>query len=173
MHTLVLGGARSGKSHYAEQLAQRSRNEVVYIATAAAGDGEMSERIRQHRLSRPAHWLTIEEPVVLNTVLQEQSAADKVVLVDCLTLWVTNLLCSEDTDLFEREITALLNQVNELPGEVIFVSNEVGLGVVPMGELSRRFVDEAGRLHQRLAAKVENVIFMVAGLPMAMKGELQ
>ncbi|MGB1011328.1 MAG: bifunctional adenosylcobinamide kinase/adenosylcobinamide-phosphate guanylyltransferase [Thiolinea sp.] len=173
MHTLVLGGARSGKSHYAEQLAQRSRNEVVYIATAAAGDGEMSERIRQHRLSRPVDWLTIEEPVALNTVLQEQSAADKVVLVDCLTLWVTNLLCSEDTDLFEREITALLNQVNELPGEVIFVSNEVGLGVVPMGELSRRFVDEAGRLHQRLAAKVENVIFMVAGLPMAMKGELQ
>ena len=170
MHTLILGGARSGKSHYAEQLAQRSGQEVVYIATAAAGDGEMAERIQQHQRSRPAEWLTIEEPLALAKVLMEQAASEKVILVDCLTLWLTNLLCCEDEARFAQETEALLEQISILPGHIIFVSNEVGLGVVPMGELSRRFVDETGRLHQRLAERVGNVVFIPAGLPLAMKG---
>ena len=173
MHTLVLGGARSGKSHYAEQLAQRSGQEVVYIATAAAGDGEMSERIRQHQQSRPQEWLTIEEPLALAAVLAQQASSEKVILVDCLTLWLTNLLCCDDAARFTMETEALLEQVRTLPGHIIFVSNEVGMGVVPLGELSRRFVDEAGRLHQRLAQQLGSVVFIVAGLPMALKGELQ
>lgn len=173
MHTLILGGARSGKSHYAEQLAQRSGQTVVYIATATVGDGEMTERIRQHKASRPAEWLTIEEPLALAKVLVEQAASEKVILVDCLTLWLTNLLCCEDAARFTQETEALLEQVATLPGHIIFVSNEVGLGVMPMGELSRRFVDEAGRMHQHLAERVGNVIFVTAGLPLAMKGELQ
>ena len=173
MHTLILGGARSGKSRYAEALAQRGGQEVVYIATAAAGDGEMAERIAQHQSSRPAAWLTIEEPTSLIEVLSAQAAAGKVILVDCLTLWVTNLLCHADSELFEQETNALLEQVSELPGQIIFVSNEVGKGVVPIGELSRRFVDKAGRLHQRLAEKVGSVVLIVAGLPLALKGELQ
>ncbi len=173
MHSLILGGARSGKSRYAEQLAQRSGQDVVYIATAAAGDGEMAARIRQHQQSRPTEWLTIEEPLALARVLSEQAASEKVILVDCLTLWVTNLLCCEDEARFTVETDALLAQVRTLPGHIIFVSNEVSLGVVPMGELSRRFVDEAGRLHQRLAAQLGNVVFITAGLPLAMKGELQ
>ena len=173
MHTLILGGARSGKSRYAEQLAQRSGQDVIYVATAAAGDDAMAERIHQHQQSRPAEWLTIEEPLALATALSEQAASEKVLLVDCLTLWLTNLLCCDDTERFAQEVEALLEQVSVLPGHIIFVSNEVGLGVVPMGELSRRFVDEAGLLHQRLAERVGNVVFITAGLPLAMKGVLQ
>jgi len=172
MHTLILGGARSGKSALAERLAQDSGRTVVYLATAQAGDGEMAARIAHHRARRPASWASVEEPLALADALREHARADRCVLVDCLTLWLSNVLGDDDATRFERERKALLDALPGLPGEIVLVSNEVGLGIVPLGELSRRFVDEAGRLHQALAAQCDRVIFVAAGLPLAMKGTL-
>ncbi|MCF7222017.1 bifunctional adenosylcobinamide kinase/adenosylcobinamide-phosphate guanylyltransferase [Marilutibacter chinensis] len=171
MHTLILGGARSGKSALAERIAGDCGLAVSYVATAQAGDGEMGARIAHHRARRPAHWDCIEEPLALAETLRAHAAADRCLLVDCLTLWLSNLLGDADPDRFARERGALLEALPTLPGRVLLVGNEVGLGVVPMGELSRRFVDEAGRLHQALAARCEQVLFVAAGLPMALKGE--
>lgn len=168
MRELILGGARSGKSALAEQRAQDSGMEVVYIATAEARDGEMAERIADHRERRPDHWHCIEEPLQLADVLRQQAAANRCLLIDCLTLWLSNLLAAGE-ETFERERDALLALVPQLPGQIIFVSNEVGLGVVPMGELTRRFCDESGRLHQAVAAQCERVTFVTAGLPMLLK----
>ena len=148
MRTLILGGARSGKSALAEQLAHESQCEVVYIATAQAGDEEMAARIAHHRARRPATWLSIEEPLHLADVLRKHARQDRCVLVDCLTLWLSNVLGDADTQQFERERSLLLETLPTLSGDVLMVSNEVGLGIVPMGALTRRFVDEAGRLHQ-------------------------
>jgi adenosylcobinamide kinase/adenosylcobinamide-phosphate guanylyltransferase len=172
MHTLILGGARSGKSALAERMATNSQREVVYIATAQAGDGEMAVRIAHHRARRPAEWRSIEEPLTLASALREHARVDRCVLVDCLTLWLSNLLGDADASRFERERDALLESVSSLPGDIVFVSNEVGLGIVPLGELTRRFVDEAGRLHQALATQCERVVFVAAGLPLALKGNL-
>ncbi len=171
MNTLILGGARSGKSRLAETLALASGQRVSYIATATRSDGEMNARIQHHRDRRPAHWPTLEQPLALAATLQQYAADDSCILVDCLTLWLSNLLCKNDESLFTREREALLQTLPQLPGTVLLVSNETGLGVVPMGELTRRFVDESGFLHQRLAAICERVIFTVAGLPMVLKGE--
>jgi adenosylcobinamide kinase / adenosylcobinamide-phosphate guanylyltransferase len=170
MHTLILGGARSGKSALAERLAGDSRLEVIYVATAQARDGEMSERIAHHRSRRPEAWSLVEEPFALADVLRAQARVDRCILVDCLTLWLSNLLGDDDPIRFERERDALLDTLSSLPGELLMVSNEVGLGIVPMGELTRRFVDEAGRLHQALAARCGRVLFVAAGLPLALKG---
>jgi adenosylcobinamide kinase/adenosylcobinamide-phosphate guanylyltransferase len=172
VRSLILGGARSGKSALAERLATASGREVVYVATAQAGDGEMAERIARHRERRPAHWGCVEEPLALAATLREQARAERCVLVDCLTLWLANLLGDADPQRLARERADLLATLPALPGELVLVSNEVGLGVVPMGELSRRFVDEAGRLHQSLAERCERVLFVAAGLPFAMKGTL-
>jgi len=172
MRTLILGGARSGKSALAERLAAASGHEVVYVATAQAHDEEMVARIAHHRAQRPSHWLSVEEPLALAATLQVHTRPGRCVLVDCLTLWVSNLLGSPDADSFERERDALLKLIPSLKGQVLLVSNEVGLGVVPMGELTRRFVDEAGRLHQALAAQCERVVFVAAGLPLPLKGSL-
>jgi len=172
MHSLILGGARSGKSALAERLACDSGREVVYVATGQAHDAEMAARIAHHRAQRPAHWHCIEEPLALAAVLRTQARADRCVLVDCLTLWLSNLLSDVDPDRFGRERDALLQVLTGLPGDIVFVSNEVGLGIVPLGELSRRFVDEAGRLHQALGAHCERVIFVAAGLPLLLKGTL-
>ncbi len=169
MRELILGGARSGKSALAEQYAVASALEVVYIATAEARDGEMCERIAHHQARRPEHWGCIEEPLQLAAVLQQQASEERCLLVDCLTLWLSNLLAVGD-ELFERERTALLDALPQLPGRIIFVSNEVGLGIVPLGELTRKFCDESGRLHQAIAAKCERVTFVTAGLPMILKG---
>jgi adenosylcobinamide kinase/adenosylcobinamide-phosphate guanylyltransferase len=173
MRSLILGGARSGKSALAERIALQSQLDVVYVATAQAGDGEMSERIAHHRASRPAHWQCVEEPLALADALRAHARPDRCVLVDCLTLWLSNLLASSDADRFARERDALLDLVPALPGAAVFVSNEVGLGIVPMGELTRRFVDEAGRLHQALAQRCDRVVFVAAGLPLALKGTLE
>lgn len=170
MRTLILGGARSGKSALAERLAHESKREVVYVATAQAGDEEMTVRIAHHRARRPAAWLSVEEPLRLADVLREHARQDRCVLVDCLTLWLSNVLGDVDTRRFERERSLLLDTLPTLPGDVLMVSNEVGLGVVPMGALTRRFVDDAGRLHQSIAAVSERVLFVAAGLPLAMKG---
>jgi len=169
MRTLILGGARSGKSALAERLAS-AHADVVYIATAQALDGEMDARIAHHRARRPAQWACVEEPVELAAALRAHAAPGRCVLVDCLTLWLSNLLGGGDADLFERERRAFLSTLSGVDGSVLLVSNEVGLGVVPMGELSRRFVDEAGRLHQALGASCERVALVAAGLPLVLKG---
>lgn len=170
MRSLILGGARSGKSALAERWAAESGYEVIYIATAERRDGEMHERIDTHRARRPAHWGSVEEPLALAEALRRHAAPGRCVLVDCLTLWLSNLLCLDDDARFERERDALLEAVVDVPGMILLVSNEVGLGIVPMGALSRRFVDEAGRLHQALAARCERVVFTAAGLPLMLKG---
>lgn len=172
MRTLILGGARSGKSALAERLAAASGLEVVYLATSTAGDAEMAARIVHHRARRPADWRLVEEPVRLAEALLAASAPHRCVLVDCLTLWLSNLLCDADAGLFTREHETLLDILPRLPGETILVSNEVGQGIVPLGELTRRFVDEAGRLHQAVAATCDRVVLTVAGLPLTLKGSL-
>jgi adenosylcobinamide kinase/adenosylcobinamide-phosphate guanylyltransferase len=172
MRTLILGGARSGKSALAERLAGDSGREVVYVATAQAHDDEMHDRIAHHRARRPAHWRSVEEPLALAEVLRLHAREDRCLLVDCLTLWLSNLLIDPEPARFERERDAVLEFLPGLPGDVLLVSNEVGLGIVPMGALSRRFVDEAGRLHQSIAAQCERVLFVTAGLPIALKGAL-
>ncbi|MDF3932847.1 bifunctional adenosylcobinamide kinase/adenosylcobinamide-phosphate guanylyltransferase [Pseudomonas citronellolis] len=171
MLELILGGARSGKSRLAERLAQGSGLPVTYFATAQVGDGEMSERIRQHRQRRPAEWGLVEEPLRLARRLAEHAAPERCLLVDCLTLWLTNLLLADDGAHLQTEIDDLLATLPGLPGRIILVSNETGLGVVPLGELTRRYVDQAGWLHQALAELGERVVFTVAGLPMTLKGD--
>ncbi|OEC61246.1 bifunctional adenosylcobinamide kinase/adenosylcobinamide-phosphate guanylyltransferase [Pseudomonas sp. ENNP23] len=170
MAELILGGARSGKSRLAERQAADSGLAVVYIATSQPLDGEMSARVAHHRARRPDHWSLVEEPVELARVLRERAGADTCLLVDCLTLWLTNLLMLEDDARLAAERDALLACIAELPGRVLLVSNETGLGVVPLGELTRRYVDEAGWLHQALAERCTRVTFTVAGLPMLLKG---
>ncbi|MDF3195814.1 bifunctional adenosylcobinamide kinase/adenosylcobinamide-phosphate guanylyltransferase [Pseudomonas sp. 1928-m] len=171
MHELILGGARSGKSRLAERLAAECGLAVTYIATSQPLDGEMNARIQHHRERRPAQWGLVEEPLALARVLREQAAADKCLLVDCLTLWLTNLLMLDNPARLSAERDALLDCVSDLPGRILLVSNETGLGVVPLGELTRRYVDEAGWLHQALAERCERVVFTVAGLPMVLKGK--
>jgi adenosylcobinamide kinase/adenosylcobinamide-phosphate guanylyltransferase len=171
MKRLILGGVRSGKSKLAEQAAAESGLKVVYMATATREDAEMKARVERHRERRPDDWRTIEEPIHLAQCLQEHADVGTCLLVDCLTLWLTNLLLKEDEDLLCTQIHALLEIVPSLPGEIIFVSNETGMGVVPLGELTRRYCDEAGLLHQALAEECDQVMLTVAGLPMIIKGE--
>jgi adenosylcobinamide kinase/adenosylcobinamide-phosphate guanylyltransferase len=170
LKTLILGGVKSGKSRLAEQLARQSGLAVTYIATAAAGDDEMRRRIEMHRSRRPAAWTLVEEPRELAAAIHAHAGQDRCLLVDCLTLWLTHLLCASDASLLESEIEALLQVLPRLPGEILLVSNETGLGVVPLGELTRRFCDEAGRLHQALAQRCDRVIFTLAGIPQVLKG---
>ncbi|WP_278408992.1 bifunctional adenosylcobinamide kinase/adenosylcobinamide-phosphate guanylyltransferase [Pseudomonas rhodesiae] len=170
MHQLILGGARSGKSRLAETLAVDTALPVIYVATSQPQDGEMNARVALHRQRRPAHWGLIEEPIELARVLREHAAADRCLLVDCLTLWLTNLLMLEDPQRLALERDQLLETLATLSGEIIFVSNETGLGVVPLGELTRRYVDEAGWLHQALAERCQRVVLTVAGLPLTLKG---
>jgi adenosylcobinamide kinase/adenosylcobinamide-phosphate guanylyltransferase len=148
----------------------QSGREVVYIATARPGDAEMRARIEHHRAHRPSHWSNVEEPIALAMALRNHVGKERCVLVDCLTLWFSNLLAEPDESRFDRERDALLDVLPTLPGEIVLVSNEVGLGIVPMGALTRRFVDETGRLHQALAGRCDRVLFVAAGLPLALKG---
>ena len=171
MLELILGGARSGKSRLAERLATQSGLTVTYIATSQALDGEMSARIQHHRQRRPADWGLVEEPLELARALRDNAAPGRCLLVDCLTLWLTNLLMLDDDTRLAMQRDAFLEALGELPGRIILVSNETGLGMVPLGELTRRYVDEAGWLHQAVAERAERVVFTVAGLPMVLKGE--
>ncbi|MBH3455669.1 bifunctional adenosylcobinamide kinase/adenosylcobinamide-phosphate guanylyltransferase [Pseudomonas monteilii] len=170
MRSLILGGARSGKSRLAEQLASASGLPVTYIATSQPLDGEMNERVLLHRQRRPDDWGLIEEPLALAAVLRAEAAEGRCLLVDCLTLWLTNLLMLEDDQRVAEERDALLVCLEQLPGTLILVSNETGLGVVPMGELTRRYVDLAGWLHQAVAERCQRVVLTVAGLPLMLKG---
>lgn len=167
---LVLGGQRSGKSAFAERLVVRSGLEPVYLATGIAGDAEMTARIARHRERRGPRWRTVEEPLGLAAAISRESGSGRAVLVDCLTLWLTNLLLagSEPAAAFAE----LERSVDSAPGLLVLVSNEVGLGVVPANALARRFVDLAGELHQRLAARCATVVFVAAGLPLVAKGTL-
>lgn len=179
MLTLILGGARSGKSAYAEKLAQQASKQVSYLATAQALDAEMQARISHHQVRRPPAWRIVEEPLALAASLQALDAENTVIIVDCLTLWLTNLLYSipqsehgpvHTPPRFVQERAALLEILPRLQAEVIFVSNEVGMGITPIAASARWFVDEAGRLHQALASVVDRVVFVAAGLPLVMKG---
>lgn len=170
MKELILGGARSGKSHHAEVCAIESDLDVLYIATAQAHDDEMQQRIEHHKKQRPEHWRLIEEPINLVTVLKENASNSTCILVDCLTLWISNQLCSE-TEKFkiENNVNELIETVSKSPGRILFVSNEVSMGIIPLGEINRQFVDETGRLHQRLATICDKVTLMVAGIPTVIK----
>ena len=176
---LILGGARSGKSREAERRAADSGLAVTVIATAEALDAEMAARIRRHQDDRPAGWRTVEAPVALADALRAEAAPERCVIVDCLTLWLSNLLAdahtlpagasAEDLPLFRRERDALLAVLPTLPGRILFVANEVGLGLVPETPLGRLFRDEAGRLNQAVAALCPRVVFVAAGLPLVLK----
>ncbi len=166
--TLVLGGARSGKSAFAEQLVEQSGLEQVYIATGRSFDNEMEQRIDHHQQRRGPMWKTIEEPLDLVGVLQANAAPDRALLVDCLTLWVTNLMM-EARDV-EAEMRGLSNYLSTHEGALVLVSNEVGLGIVPENKMARDFRDHAGRLHQMIGAIAGEVYFVAAGLPLKMKG---
>lgn len=169
MKELILGGVRSGKSELAEKRARGSGLQVIYIATAmAAGDVDLEERIRQHRLHRPAGWIVVEEPLALGSTLRAQAAPERCLIVECL-IWLTNLLCTAP-DRLEQERLSLLSALPTISGEAVLVSNETGSGVIPPGALSRRFIDLSGELHQRLAAMCDRVTLTVAGLPLLLKG---
>lgn len=171
MKELILGGTRSGKSQLAEQHAASSELSVFYIATATPSDSDMKQRIKYHRQRRPRSWETIEEPLMLVPVLQQIAAPEHCIIVDCLTLWITNMLMNDDTSLLQRECTALVDQLEKLPGTIILVSNENSLGVLPTNNISRQFCDVAGVLHQQLAQVCDRVILTIAGLPQVLKGD--
>ena len=166
--TLVLGGARSGKSAFAEGLVETASPTRLYIATGQAWDEEMRERIASHQSRRGQGWETIEAPLDLAQALAENVRPDRPVLVDCLTLWVTNLMLGEHD--IARAFDELLATLGRLNGPVVFVSNEVGLGIVPDNAMARAFRDHAGRLHQLIASLADDVYFVTAGLPLKMKG---
>lgn len=164
---MILGGARSGKSAYAEKLALNSNLDLIYIATAEALDDEMKRRIEHHKIQRSKSWHTIEEPTKIAEVILSESKPDKVILVDCLTLWLSNIL---DKNLnLEDEIETLIDALQRSEGKIILVANEVGQGIVPMNEMARHFRDDAGRLNQKIAANADNVYFIIAGLGMPLK----
>jgi adenosylcobinamide kinase/adenosylcobinamide-phosphate guanylyltransferase len=173
--TFVLGGARSGKSVHAEQLAAASALPVTYIATAAvAGDAEFSARIAHHRERRPAHWRLVEAGADLASAVTQSDASGHCILIDCLTLWLANLLCPSDgeaasPDQYHAHVAALETALVDAQSKVIVVSNEIGLGVVPLGAATRLYVDELGRLNQRIAALSTTATMMVAGLPLTLK----
>ena len=165
--TLILGGVRSGKSREAERQVLASGLEPVYLATAQALDDEMTARIAEHRARRGRTWRTIEEPLDLVGTLARECAERRAVLVDCLSLWLTNLMVRQRP--IEAELDSLLELLPDLPGARVLVSNEVGQGVVPTGAMARAFVDHAGRLHQRIAEQADVVVFMTAGLGQRLK----
>jgi adenosylcobinamide kinase/adenosylcobinamide-phosphate guanylyltransferase len=181
MKELVIGGARSGKSALAERRAAESGLRVVYVATAQVQDAEMERRIAHHRARRPADWGLVEAPLQLAAALRAHAARDTCLVVDCLTLWLSNLLFAGeaarqaeadqavDCPLLTKETSELIDTLPQLPGWITLVSNEVGWGIVPMHPVSRCFADEQGRLNQRVAAVCDRVTLVAAGLPMALK----
>lgn len=166
--TLVLGGARSGKSAFAEGLVRGSGLTAVYLATATAGDEEMAERIGRHRDDRGPHWITVEEPLDLVGALAREAAPSRAVLVDCLTLWLSNLVFAGRDP--AGETAALAGALPSLHGPAVLVSNEIGLGLVPDTALGRAFRDAHGRMNQAVAAAVPRAVFVAAGLPLPLKG---
>ena len=172
MKTLVLGGMKSGKSRLASQIAVHTKLPVTVIATATALDAEIEARIQKHRDIRSDEWQTVEEPIAIGGVLEAMQDRERCVVLDCLTLWMTNLLMLDDATVFAAERASLIGAIKSFSGSLIVVSNETSMGIVPMGELSRRYCDEVGVVHQELAAVSDNVILTIAGLPHVLKGEV-
>lgn len=170
MKALILGGVKSGKSRYAEQLATEVSENVTVVVTAEAKDDEMAARIQRHIEDRPKHWTTIESPIKLADTLDSLHDED-VVIVDCLTLWLTNLLMEENKVLLEVQIDRLKESIERFPTDLILVSNETNMGITPLGDLVRQYCDQAGLLHQHLARLCDRVELIVAGLPMTLKIE--
>jgi adenosylcobinamide kinase / adenosylcobinamide-phosphate guanylyltransferase len=172
--TLVLGGVRSGKSRYAQQLAERE-SRVIFVATGKASDDEMHRKIERHRRERPAEWITVEEPLELVQVLAQKARDCDVMVVDCLTVFAANLLETEgeDQSAIERRVEALCVALQSASCSVVLVSNEVGSGVVPAYPLGRRYRDLLGEINQSVARIADDVVLMVAGLPLALKGHLE
>lgn len=171
--TFVLGGARSGKSAYALALGESAltadggARELIFVATGEAGDDEMALRIARHQADRGAHWRTLEAPLELSGALRDADGPGRVIVVDCLSLWLSNLIHAEcDPD---HACTLLLQTLANFSGAVILISNEVGLGIVPDNALARAFRDKAGRMHQRIAAQADRVALIVAGLALPLK----
>lgn len=171
---LILGGARSGKSAYAEQLASQSKQAVTYIATAQVYDDEFAKRIEHHKARRPSDWSIIEAPFNLADTLTMHDKENTCVIVDCLTLWLAQCICpdceSPETVNWDKERAALLDILPSLKSTVLLVSNEVGMGIVPLGEINRQFQDAQGRLNQMVALAADQVSFIAAGLPLKLKG---
>jgi adenosylcobinamide kinase/adenosylcobinamide-phosphate guanylyltransferase len=165
--TLVLGGARSGKSRHAEGLARRHNGRLIYIATAQITDDEMGLRIERHREDRGAKWATVEAPLDLVNALHEADHASAFILIECITVWINNLIYHERD--VASEVKRLCAALTELRGRIVIVANEVGLGIVPDNALARAFRDEAGRANQALAEVADEVLFIAAGLPMTLK----
>jgi len=166
---LVTGGARSGKSKYAEQRAQELGGRRLYIATAEAKDDEMAQRITEHKKRRGNDWATIEEPVELSSVLLAQRGRTDCALVDCLTIWLSNLLLHRDAEYAGEQVEQLVENLPRLDFHVVFVTNEIGWGIVPDNALARQFRDLAGRANQRIAESAHEVVLTVAGVPMVVK----
>lgn len=170
---LILGGARSGKSRYAVHLAEKWFRKPLYLATAEALDEEMAERIEIHKKARGTRWSCTEEPLDVAGVLRRLPAEHDGVLLDCVTLWLSNVLIREGEDGFQQRRKELLSALRNVRHGVILVSNEVGMGIVPEAELGRKFRDLAGRLNQDLAAEADMVVLVTAGLPSILKGEIK
>ena len=172
--TLVLGGVRSGKSRYAQQLAEQSRD-VVFVATAKVTDDEMRAKIDRHREDRPKDWLTVEEQLELPKVLAQHELNSEVIVVDCLTIFAANLLEAEgkNNDAIDRRVEDLCEALRVVRCTVVLVSNEVGSGVHPVSPLGRRYRDLLGEINQKVARVADDVVLMVAGLPLALKGHLE
>lgn len=170
MIEFILGGVRSGKSRLAQTLALESGLPVTYVATAFAGDEEMADRIQAHRAQRPADWTCVEEPFFLAAALREHAARERCIIVDCLTLWLTQLLTLRESA-WATEHEAFISCLPQLPGRIILVSNETNTGVIPIDPLTRRFCDAAGVMHQAVAAYSTRVLLVTAGLPITLKGE--
>lgn len=164
--TLVLGGARSGKSSYAEGMVRKNNCNKIYLATSEMLDSEMAERIKTHKIRRGEDWQTLEEPVEIDKIIENTHAG--VILVDCLTLWMSNLIHKEMAVM--QQIDALVESLKTTQAEVILVSNEVGMGIVPENALARQFRDFVGILHQKVAAIADEVVLVVAGIPVKIKG---
>lgn len=171
--TLILGGARSGKSAYAEKLATESPLPVTYIATAQVYDDEFKQRVKHHKDRRPSDWALVEEPHHLTQTLAKLANKNQCIIVDCLTLWLAQWICPEcnppKDSTWQSERETFLNALAKLEGQIILVSNEVGMGIVPLGKINRQFQDEQGRLNQAVAGIAKHVAFVAAGLPLKLK----
>lgn len=167
--TLVLGGTRSGKSRFAESLTESFVGRRTYIATAEARDREMEARIAQHQMRRGDDWGLVEEPLHLGKAITAHDRPDHVILVECLTLWLSNMLAAPQSLAVEKK--SLFENIGKIKGKLILVGNEAGLGITPLNEMARHFLDEAGALHQEIASIAKNVYFVAAGLPLCLKGE--